>query len=226
MNEADAVAWAEAALGHSFTDRTLILTALTHPSAPGRSYQRLEFLGDRVLGCAMADWLYRRYPGEPEGDLAKRYADLVCTETCAEVARAIEAYRHIRMAASAAQSRVQHLDNVLADVCEALIGALYRDGGLEPARRFIEQLWLPMLEAAPQAPRHPKSALQEWAQGRGLPIPSYTLVERAGPDHLPTFTVELSVRGLPPLRASGPSKQEAERTVAAAFLDQMKAGAQ
>lgn len=218
MSALNGVAWASSALGHQFQDPRLLAIALSHPSAPGASYQRLEFLGDRVLGCVIADWLYHHFPAESEGQLARRSADLVRTETCAAVARGIGAHTQVRMAAGAALSGVQHLDNVLADVCEALIGALYLDGGLEAARRFIRTGWASFVDAHAAAPSHPKSALQEWAQARGLPIPGYTLVERSGPDHAPLFTVEVALKGRPPLRASGASKQEAERAAALACL--------
>ena len=212
--------WLQSTLGSAAIDPALLAEALTHPSLAGANYQRLEFLGDRVLGCVMADWLMARHPREAEGQLAKRFADLVCTESCAAVARRIGLARWIRLAPSAASSGVQHMDNVLADVCEALIGALYRSGGLEAARAFIHAHWSDLIAEAREAPQHPKSLLQEWAQGRALPIPAYVVTAREGPDHAPDFTVAVHVQGFPPVSASGASKQEAERAAATAFLQQ------
>ena len=210
--------WLKDVLGQVDIEPALLMEALTHPSLSGPNYQRLEFLGDRVLGCVMAEWLMDRFPDEAEGELAKRFADLVCTDSCAQVARQIDLGRWIRLAPSAANSGVQHMDNVLADVCEALIGALYRASGMVAALRFIKQHWAGLIAQNRKAPQHPKSVLQEWAQGRGLPIPDYEVTGREGPDHAPAFTVTVAVRGFPSVSAAGASKQDAERAAAIAFL--------
>lgn len=201
-------------LGHRFRDTTLLKTALTHSSAAGRSYERLEFLGDRVLGLIVADLLIQRFPAEPEGALARRHAALVRRETLAEVALELDLGPHLRLARGEADAGGRENPAILADVCEAIIAALYLDGGLRAARGFVEPLWTPLLESARRPPQDAKTALQEWAQGRGLPLPIYEIVDRSGPDHEPLFTVAVSVEGLPVVTARGRSKRLAEQTAA------------
>jgi ribonuclease III len=213
-----ALRWADTALGHHFAQPRLLEAALTHSSASGETYERLEFLGDRVLGLIIADWLLRAYEDEPEGRISRRFSQLVRRESCAAVGRAIGAGAHVRLEKAARAAKVQDGDNVLGDVCEALIGALYLDGGLEAARRFVQQQWQDMVAGTQTAQKDPKSALQEWAQGRGLPLPAYAQVGQTGPDHAPRFTVELTVPGHAPVRAEAASKQEAQKLAAAAFL--------
>jgi ribonuclease-3 len=212
----------EAVLGHRFRDQKLISAALTHVSLHhgGRAsaWQRLEFLGDRVLGVIVADMLYHRFPEESEGAMAKRHAALVRREALAEVAGRIGLAGHIRVASPEANQDLLDNPGVLADCCEAVIAALYLDGGLEAARRFVEAEWEPLLTADPAPPRDPKTALQEWAQGRGLPLPVYVETGRSGPDHAPNFVVEVSVQGLPPQRGEGPSKRVATRLAAERML--------
>lgn len=220
MSAAD---WAGDALGHVFADMTLLEAALSHSSAGGASYERLEFLGDRVLGLVIADWLMARFPQENEGQISRRFAQLVRKERCADVARAIEAAAHIRLERAARTAKVQESGNVLADVCEALIGALYLDGGFAVAQRFVRQHWEGFITG--DAAQDPKSALQEWAQGRGLPLPHYRVTERSGPDHAPMFTLEVSVQGHGLAVATAASKQEAQKKAAALLLDQIGAGA-
>ncbi len=215
--------WAAVQLGHHFAHPALLLEAVSHTSAGKQNYQRLEFLGDRVLGCVMADILFHKYPGEPEGKLARRFAELVRKEACADVARAIGAADHIRVERAAAQSRVHHSDNILGDVCEALIGALYLDGGLDEAAAFIRKGWKDMVDAPIAAPKDIKSGLQEWAQARGLPLPRYELAGRAGPDHAPMFDVRVMVEGYEPVTASGTSKQEAEKRAATLLFEKVSA---
>jgi ribonuclease-3 len=214
--------WAEAQLGHRFSSGMLLTEALTHSSAGPRHYERLEFLGDRVLGCIVAARLVRSYPSEGEGQLARRYAALVDRGTCAAVGRSIGLSRHIVVDRSARAARVHELENVVADVCEAVIGALFLDGGLQAAEAFVGSAWAPLIRTMSHAPKDPKSQLQEWAQGKGLPMPSYKVVGRQGPDHAPTFVVEVSVQGLGAREASGSSKQEAEKLAAEALLQEVR----
>jgi ribonuclease III len=211
--------WAAAALGHRFTDESLLTAALTHSSSTtATTYERLEFLGDRVLGLVIADWLYTDFPKESEGVLNRRMSDLVRREACASVARDIGVVPHIQLERAARAGGVQNGDNVLGDVCEALIAALYIDGGMAAATQFIRSHWESLFEAKDSASKDPKSALQEWAQGRGLPLPSYAVVSQSGPDHAPLFDVEVRVPGFEPVIASAPSKQEAQKRAAADLL--------
>ena len=212
----------DSTLGHRFADRGLIAAALTHvslrPSGQASAYQRLEFLGDRVLGVIVAEMLYHRFPDETEGALAKRHAALVQRDALAIVAGRIDLSAHLRIASPDANQDLLENPGVLADCCEAVIAALYLDGGLEAARSFVEGQWVPLLEADLAPPRDPKTALQEWAQGRGLPLPSYREIGRTGPDHAPQFLVEVSVDGLPTQHGEGPSKRVATREAAERML--------
>lgn len=209
--------WAASVLGHDFTDQGLLIRALTHASSSDQDYQRLEFLGDRVLGLAIAAWLYADF-NETEGKLSRRLAELVSRETCAEVARRIDVGAHVRLGRQARSDGAQTSDNVLGDVVEALIGALYLDGGWAAANGFVRRAWQPYVDTAARAPKHPKSALQEWANGKGLPSPVYEIVARTGPHHAPIFRVRATLRGTEPVEAEGASKQEAETQAAAALL--------
>lgn len=211
--------WAEAALGHRFRDPGLLQRALTHSSAGKPDYERIEFLGDRVLGFIIAGWLYGDLGDEAEGKLSLRFAELVSRETCAEVAREIGVTPHIILGNQARGDRAHQSDNVLGDVCEALIGALYLDGGIERASAFVRRVWTPHMALDARAPKHPKSALQEWANGRGLRSPVYEIVSRSGPQHAPIFRVRVSVRGFDPVEADGSNKQEAETAAAQAMLE-------
>ncbi len=228
----------EAQLGHAFSDRTPLRRALTHSSAvmaardskksdeAAGSYERLEFLGDRVLGLVVADLLLRRFPDESEGHLAKRFAYLVSGEILAGVAREIALGRFIAFSRGEAESGGGENPAILADVMEAVIAALYRDGGLEAARRFIEPHWRPLVEADLQPPREPKTALQEWAQGRGLALPRYEISAREGPPHDPRFTVRVTVErkaGALEAEGEGRSKRQAEQAAAAELLGRLDA---
>jgi ribonuclease-3 len=222
----------EAALGHRFQSPGRLEEALTHRSTTGQphpakrrpgvfSYERLEFLGDRVLGLAVAEMLLAAYPREDEGDLARRHAQLVRKETLAAVAEAIGLPGHIRLPpADAVAGRAN--PSLAADVCEAVIAALYLDGGLAPARAFIEKHWTPRMQAAAAPPKDPKTGLQEWAQGQGRPLPVYTLIDTAGPPHQPIFTIEVAVEGLGASSASGASKRLAESAAAAGLLQRLQ----
>jgi len=216
-------------LGHAFAKPALLREALTHPSASGRrggkslNYQRLEFLGDRVLGLIVAELLYREFPREPEGDLARRLAALVREETLAQVAEDLELGEFMVIAGSEEGAGERANPSLLSDVCEAAIGALYLDGGLEAARAFIERCWRPLLAADLEPPQDAKTALQEWAQGRGLPLPSYREVAREGPDHEPRFTVAVSVAGHEAAEGEGRSKRAAEQAAAERLLIRLTA---
>ncbi|WP_018697682.1 ribonuclease III [Amorphus coralli] len=220
----EALAGVEAVLDHSFSNRALLRQALTHASAlsPGdlqtESYQRLEFLGDRVLGLCVASLLFRAYPDADEGELAQRYNQLVRGKTCAEVAADWRLDRAMVMGAGESQSGGRKRTAILADICEAVLGALYIDGGFAAAERTIERYWGPKMRMAARPVRDAKTTLQEWVQGRGAPTPSYREVERSGPDHAPSFTVEVSVAGLAAGIGAGRSKREAEQEAATAVL--------
>jgi ribonuclease-3 len=217
-------------LAHRFADPGLLRQALTHRSLlQGRnrglaSNERLEFVGDRVLGLVIAEWLVERFPGEREGGLGRRLAHLVNQATLAAVARRIGLAEALIVPASEAATGVRKRATVLADACEALIGALYIDGGLDAARDFIRAHWADEVEAVAEAPRDPKTALQEWAQGRGLALPAYRTVASEGPSHRPRFTVAVTV-GEASAEASGVTKREAEKAAAAALLTRLEAGA-
>ena len=210
-------------LGHKPKDVSLFERALTHSSVSGNtSYERLEFLGDRVLGMVIAHALYARYPNEPEGNLSKRYNGLVDRVTCAENGREIGLPAMIRLGKQAREDGANQSDNVVGDVMEALIGALFLDGGFGAAERFILRMWEPDLEVQRRAPQHPKSALQELAAARDLKPPVYEVISRTGAHHAPQFTIKVSVPKLGEATADGASKQEAETAAAAALLSQVK----
>ncbi len=218
----DAVQFVEQTLGHRATDRGLFERALTHSSVGGDSYERLEFLGDRVLGLVIARALYERYPTEPEGSLSKRYNALVARETCAEVGRTLGLPDLIRLGKQARGDGANHSDNVVGDVVEALIGALLIDGGMDAAQSFILERWGAYLTGQGRAPQHPKSGLQELAAARGRKAPHYEVVSRTGEHHAPKFTVRVSLGSLGEATADGSSKQEAETAAAAALLEQLQ----
>lgn len=219
-----ALAGMEAKLGHRFRNRRLIERAMTHRSAgptAGGSYERLEFLGDRVLGLVIADMLLTRFPDEPEGHLSRRLNAMVRAETLADVARGLAIGPEIRFGGTDQDADADN-SSILADVCEALIAALYRDGGLPAARAFIERLWGPRLEADPTPPRDAKSALQEWTMARGLGFPDYEETGRDGPDHAPIFTIRVSVPGHGAAEAVGRSKRVAEQAAAGDLLSRLQ----
>jgi ribonuclease-3 len=219
------------ALGHRFERSELLTEALTHPSArtrrgaAKRGYERLEFLGDRVLGLIIAELLWRRFPDEAEGALTRRHTSLVRRETLTSIAKEIGLGAHIVLSAGEEAAGARANPSVLADVCEAVIAALYLDGGLSTARAFVERWWEQRLTKLGAPPRDPKTALQEWAQARGRSLPVYRTVAAEGPAHRRTFTVTVSVQGLPPATASGSSKRAAEAAAAAAALAALGTGA-
>jgi ribonuclease-3 len=208
---------------YRFADAALLDCALTHVSAlKGRSraenYQRLEFLGDRVLGLVVSDMLFRAFPKANEGELSRRLADLVRRETCAEVARAIDIGPAIRLGPSEVNSGGRTREAILADICEALIGAVFLDGGYAASAALVERLWDQRMRTPLRPPRDPKTILQEWAQGRGLPTPDYREVGRTGPHHNPEFRVSVQLPNLAPAEGMGRSKRAAEQAAAAALL--------
>jgi ribonuclease-3 len=209
-------------LGHDPRNIHLFELALTHSSVSRESYERLEFLGDRVLGMVIAHALYERYPNEPEGNLSKRFNGLVDRETCAENGREIGVPALIRLGKQAREDGANQSGNVVGDVVEALIGALFLDGGMGAAERFILKLWERDLSSQRRAPQHPKSALQELAAAKGVKAPVYEVVGRTGAHHAPRFTIRVSVHKLGEATAEGASKQEAETAAAAALLSQLK----
>ena len=215
--------WIERTLGWRPRDPRLFERALTHSSrGEAEDYERLEFLGDRVLGLAIATWLYELFPEEPEGKLSRRLNDLVARETCAEVARALGVGAQVRLGKQARDDGAADSDNVLGDVVEALLGALYLEGGLEPATEFVQRAWAGRVTTQEKAPKHPKSALQEWAAANDRKPPVYSVADRSGPHHAPRFTVEVEISGLGKASADGQSKQEAETEAAKALLEQLK----
>jgi ribonuclease-3 len=224
-------------LGHTFGRPDLLAEALTHPSAlpqrrsgrerrrthhaPERGYDRLEFLGDRVLGLIIADVLWRRFPDEPEGHLTRRLTHLVRREALAQVATSIGLGRHLRLSPSEAAAGTANNPGILADVMEAIIAAVYLDGGFAAAFAVVDRLWQPLIAVMDGPPLDPKTTLQEWAQGRRLPLPEYRLVATSGPDHAPQFTVAVQVAGKEEAIASASSKRGAEIAAAAALLERL-----
>ena len=208
-------------LGHRFRDRALLETALTHMSADPRrlaSYQRLEFLGDRVLGLSVADMLFTTYPQAEEGDMSRRLADLVRKETCAAVAAAWDVGPHLRLGEGEILSGARKNKAILADACEAIIGAVFIDGGYEAARALVERAFGERMLKPVRPLRDAKTALQEWAQGKGYQTPTYSERGRSGPDHAPVFVVAAKIIGLADAEARGPSKRLAEQAAAETFL--------
>jgi ribonuclease-3 len=212
---------AEKSLAYSFQDRSLLTQALTHRSveaAGGVDYERLEFLGDRVLGLAIAELLIGIYGEASEGELARRFNRLVKGETCAEVGRKIGLGQHLILSDSEAGSGGRDKDTILADAVEALLGAVFEEAGFEKARDVVLTLWKERIAVAPQVAPDPKSALQEWAQGRGLELPLYIEISRSGPDHAPQFVAEVRIAGRKPAQGEGTSKRAAEQAAAQALL--------
>lgn len=231
---ADSREAAEAILGHRFGQAHLIDEALTHRSAVhgGRrnlqrgerrgvgSNERLEFVGDRVLGLLIAEWLAERFPDEQEGELGPRLAYLVSRKVVAEIAQDAGLSRALALAPNEERAGVGSLDTVVADAMEAVIGALYMDGGLDAARRFVRGAWRPAMEALRLPPKDPKTRLQEWVMARAMPLPDYQLVSREGPPHAPAFVMQVAAAGQTGTGEAG-SKRLAERAAAADLLDKL-----
>jgi ribonuclease III len=220
----------ETKLGYKFKDSGLLERALTHASVRGGKVarsdnERLEFIGDRVLGLAIAEVLNKQYPEANEGELARRYNRLVRGEACAKVARNIGLGVHLILSESEAESGGRNKTTILADAAEALLGAVFIDGGFEKARAVVSKLWQDQSEPVPEVAVDAKSALQEWAQGQGLALPRYTVVSRKGPDHAPRFTAEVLIAGRAPAQGEGASKRIAEQAAASALLSREGVGA-
>jgi ribonuclease-3 len=224
MKRKKALGQLEERIGHRFKDKALLELALTHTSAPrprvkgGGHYQRLEFLGDHVLGLAISELLYRNFPSGSEGDLSRRLSALVRGEACAEVALALDLGPHLRLSGGEAQSGGRKKQAILGDVCESVIGAVFLDAGYEAALGVVERLWQDRLKMPAHLLRDAKTALQEWAQRRGMPPPVYHEKHRRGPDHRPEFLVSVELPGLKAAEGSGRSKRSAEMAAAVAML--------
>jgi len=219
----------EAALGYKFRKTELIERALTHASVRGGKTQRddnerLEFVGDRVLGLAIAEVLAEIYPTATEGELARRYNRLVRGETCAKVARAIDLGQSLILSDSEADSGGRDKDTILADAIEAVLGAVFLEAGFDKSRTVVRALWQAHFEHLPQVAADPKSTLQEWAQGQGLALPEYVEIARKGPDHAPRFTAEVRIAGKQPARGEGASKRAAEQAAATTLLQREGVG--
>lgn len=215
-------------LGHQFASPKLLEDALTHPSLAGfkqrrqgaMPYERMEFLGDRVLGLVIAEWIYRQFPDAKEGDLALRHTALVNRNALQAVALQIGLGKHVRLARGDELTAERRDLSTLSDAMEAVIGALYLDGGLGPAQDFIHRYWHKHVTIE-SAPADPKTALQEWAQGKGLPLPDYQDIRHYGPAHAPKFVVAAHVKGFPVAEAEGDTKRAAQKAAASLLLQQL-----
>lgn len=210
----------EEVLKYKFVNSKLLTTALTHSSmssSPSKNYERLEFLGDRVLGMAVASLLYRIFPTEPEGNLSQRFTALVCKETVAEVARSIGLGKFLQVA----EDDIRENENVLCDVCEAVIGAIYMDAGVTEAIDFVEQHWKDLIDKRVAPPKDSKTQLQELAHVKGLPAPIYEIIDRSGPEHEPVFWVKVSLGDDLSAQGKGHNKKLAEFAAATKMLEQM-----
>jgi ribonuclease III len=212
----------EAQLGYNFTNARLLELALTHRSLTregnAASNQRLEFLGDAVLGLVIAEMLYALFPGEAEGDLSKRLVSLVNGEQLAVIAQTLHLGDYLHVSGGEAEQGGRENPSNLEDALEALLGAIYLDGGLDAAKAVITRYWGDYATALKSPPKDPKTTLQEWAQARGLPLPEYALISSDGPSHAPLFVVEVRVEGIAPLRAEAGVKKTAERLAAEKLL--------
>jgi ribonuclease-3 len=216
----------EARIGYVFRDAELAARALTHVSSPstsaqgrGLSYQRLEFLGDRVLGVAVAEMLYVAYPQASEGELSMRLAKLVRRETCAAIAEEWDVGPHVVMGQGEARGGGRKKAAILSDICESLIGAVFLDAGYEAARDLVQRSWRARMDADAEPERDAKTAVQEWAQARALASPRYVEVARSGPAHAPQFVMQVELEGFEPERGEASSKRAAEQAAAQAFLE-------
>lgn len=218
----------ESSVWRDYRESDLVRQALTHPSCARineqgpYNNQRLEFLGDSVLGMVIAEMLYHMYPAEQEGELARRFAGLVCGERLVEVARKIGLDQALILSDSEEENDGRNNPSNLEDACEALIGAIYLDAGFEAARQFIQQHWHGLAQSVIAPPKDPKTELQEWAQARGLALPKYELVDQQGPSHAPAFTISVAVNGKGSAEATASSKKLAEREAAAGLLAKLR----
>lgn len=206
-------------VGYTFEKPSLLEEALTHPSLSGsHNYQRLEFLGDRVLGLSVATLLLEAFPGEAEGKLNRRFTALVRKETLAEMSRKLGLVDALKLTPGAETEGTRTKEAVQADVTEAVIGAMYLDGGYDIADAFIREHWSPLMSVGPNVHKDNKTQLQEWCQARSLPLPYYKMVDRSGPDHSPVFTIEVIVENKGSAKAQGNAKRQAEQAAAAELL--------
>lgn len=213
----------ESKLGYVFQDKKWVIKATTHSSTGNaKNYERLEFVGDRVLGLVMAEILFETFPDESEGGLAKRHSALVQGRTLADIAIGINLGEDIILSDAEREAGGAENENILADVMEALLAALYLDGGLDVAKKVITQLWGDRVHTLKKAPQDPKTGLQEWVQARALPLPEYEVIERSGPDHAPLFTVQVTVEGFQEGVGEGSSRRQAEKEAAKAMLKILK----
>lgn len=209
--------------GYKFTRPSLLDEALSHPSLAGKiNYQRLEFLGDRVLALIISTWLLDEYPNEQEGKLNARFTALVRRETLAAVSREAGFVPHIKMAHGAETEDTRNKEAVQSDICEAIIGAMYLDGGIEPVKLFLDKYLRGKLKEGFGATKDYKTQLQEWAQGRAHPLPTYEMVGRSGPDHTPVFTIEVKVGDIGSASGTGTNKRTAEQSAAQTLLNELK----
>ncbi len=220
MSNDDLLRELQSQLSVSFRDISVLKEALTHSSSDkAENYERLEFLGDRVLSLAIASFLLSQFPDEPEGNLAKRHSGLVQGSTLAEIAREINLGQYLILSDAEEASGGKENDNILADVLEALLGAYYLDQGFDLASELIKNLWGDRVQNDIDVPVEPKTDLQEWTQARGYGLPAYAIVSRTGPDHAPEFKVSVEIHGRKPVIASGASKRQAEKNAASRMLD-------
>lgn len=209
----------EKCLGHKFTNRERLERAITHASlGEDSNYERLEFLGDRVLNLVVAEMLFHAFPDEKEGDLARRHTAFVRGEALAKAAKSLKFDQYLRLSSSEKQAGGLQNENILADVMEAVLAALYLDAGYDHTKTFIQGLFSERIKDMEEPPVDPKTALQEWSQARGLGLPSYDLKERRGPDHAPEFLVEVQVKGRASVSGAGSSKRAAEKQAAKVMM--------
>ena len=211
----------EKILTYTFQDKTLLERALTHSSLGVADYERLEFLGDRVLGLIIAEELFKKFPKEKEGLLAKRFSGLVQRETLAAIAIETDLSQSILLSDQERLAGGLKNENLLSDIVEALLGAMYMDGGISPCKNFVLKAWKSHFDEMKLPPQEPKTVLQEWAQARGLNPPSYTIIKQEGPDHAPLFTIEVALDTFGVEHAKGHSRRTAEKIAAQAFLEKL-----
>ncbi len=215
----------EAKLGYRFKMRAYLEQALTHSSKGASNNERIEFLGDRVLNLVMAEALFKKFPDENEGNLAKRHSALVQGRMLAVIGAGVTLGDYIILSEAERMSGGAANENILSDAMEAVLGAIFLDGGLDAARELILRLWADYLLTVSEAQQDPKTELQEWVQARGLPLPDYEIVNRSGPDHAPLFEIEVRVKGRDPVSAEGSSRRQAEKAAASLMLRQLKGSA-
>lgn len=211
----------QASIGYTFKDIGLLRHALVHSSAASvrlKSNERMEFLGDRVLGLVLADMLLDAFPDEEEGEISYRFTALAQRDALANVAAKIGVADHLTLSNGEHLTGGRENPGMLADATEAVICAIYQDGGLEAARTFILAHWTPMMREDRQPPKDPKTTLQEWAQGLGLGLPNYRITAQEGPHHQPVFTVEVTLPGQSTQSGNGANKRAAEQAAAEAML--------